>query len=1136
MDSHNFSNPQQKQIDHRLNSLVSPGAAAFWRDACRLMEMEPLLESTTHLVGHLLREIESSLRDVLEPLAKPPAKPHKCKHCGHQLENKCPNCNLQLEEEKPTHKDEIRSILDELKIPQTDKVAKTWLKLANRNDDYGLHRRAHRKDLAPPRPVDEKFRQFWSEIQDIFDIVLDRFETLYSKVCRLLDELLKKSTPTKDDIKQLRLNIPNSFVALSYFFERLHSPEWLIPLRKKHFFEDPPDSDLPWPQSRYLVRMASQEPAIVLKIAQEILKTGTKNALVHKDLVEAACAMPPVLAAHLVEQETQWLREQDYLHWSLPQKLGELIVYLADSKQVDAALGLARELLAVMSNPEGSYSTGVRTRCEDNYYENILEQCIPKLVSVAGEDTLRLLCNLLNDAIRFFQLPHENSSVEDYSYEWYRAFEGSWQNYRHDVRSLLAAAVWNAKELIAKENPLKIRFLVQTLESYQGRIFDRIVLHLLRRFPNEVPDLIAERLADRKRLNEPIRCYEYELLLKERFADLNSEVQEQILSWIAEGLEDTSWLKEEKITLYIKQWQRDWLAILSGSLPREWQERYKQLVLEIGPAKPLEPPGEVNFRQGPVSPKLAEELAAMSMPELFTFLKQWQPSGDIFAPSRCGLAGELSKVIAQKPEDFIEEIEQFKEVDLEYMMSGFLRGLQNALENPSEAQPKVSSWERVLELCTWMLRQLRESPESKAPVNSFDYWGWNQICKAVVELIDAGLNVKGENQIPLQLRSPIWTILEQLANDPNLTPGFETYYRYSNGHPIDSLNTIRGKAMHAIIRYALWVKQHLQGDSEGEVKAARGFDEIAEVRSLLERNLDPKHDPSLTIRSVYGQCLLYLMRLDLEWTTRNLQRIFPRNQEFQELRDSAWEGYITTYDPYNNIFPMLREEYSYAIERIDASTPERQNRSRANERLTEHLLILYWSGLLKLGESDLLLERFFAKAPAYNQQAFMRKIGWWLRDENCKVDTDLLERLQKLWEWRVREVRNALPTDSKSSDLKWFRWWFASRKFNSNWAIAQLMEVLRLAKQIDFDKDVLHHLVTLASSMPLATVECLGLMADSIQGDKWFLSSDQDYSRAILSTALQTGDEETRKAAKELINRLLARGIDFRDLRPDGEV
>jgi hypothetical protein len=274
----------------------------------------------------------------------------------------------------------------------------------------------------------------------------------------------------------------------------------------------------------------------------------------------------------------------------------------------------------------------------------------------------------------------------------------------------------------------------------------------------------------------------------------------------------------------------------------------------------------------------------------------------------------------------------------------------------------------------------------------------------------------------------------------------------------------------------------------------------------------------------------------LNWTSQNLKRIFPRDEAFQELRDAAWEGYVTSWYSDAELFATLREEYSHAIKQIGTATPERQNRSRANERLTEHLLILYWRGVLKLGESDLLLERFFAKAPAYNQQAFMRQIGWRLRYGKFEVDTDLLERLQKLWEWRISEVRNALPTDSQSSDLKWFRWWFASRKFNSNWAIAQLMEVLRLAKQIDFDKDVLHHLVTLASSMPLATVECLGLMADSIQGDKWFLSSDQDYSRAILSTALQSGDEETRKAAKELINRLLARNYaDLRDLLSDGD-
>jgi hypothetical protein len=1104
------------------------------------MEMEPPLESTTHFVGHSLREIESSLRDVLEPIANPTlSNPNLIK---------CPSCKHKFSQPKqaPTHKDEITAILKALDIPDTDDVAQTWLKLPGQNNEYGLHKRAHRNDLAPPRSVDQEFRQFWTEIQVIFDTVLDRFETLYSEVYRLLDELLKKLTPTKDDLKKLRLNVPNSFVTMSYFFERLQSPGWLNKLQEEAFFKNPPEPEvafegggirfLPWPQSRYLGRMASQEPEMVQKIALEILKTGTKNALVHRDLAEAALVMRPVLAADWVKEATKWLKEQDYLYFSLPKKLGDLIVYLTDSEQVNVALGLVRELLAVMPNPEGSYSTRVRTRCNEYYYGKILAEYIPKLVSVAGEDTLRLLCDLLSDAIRFFQLPHEKLTFEDNSHSWYRAFEGSWQNYRHHVRSLLAAAVWNATELIAKENPLKIRFLVQTLESYQWRIFERIVLHLLRRFPNEVPDLIAERLADRKRLNEPIRCYEYALLLKERFAELNSEVKEQIIAWIEQGPEDTSRVKAEKITLYIKHWQRDWLAILSGSLPREWQERYERLVLEIGPAKSLEPPGKVNFRQEPVSPKLAEELAAMTMAELFAFLKEWQPTGELLAPSRAGLAVELSKVIAQKPEDFIEEIEQFKEVEPEYMISGFLRGLQNALENYSQAQPKSSSWEQVIEFCSWMLKQLKNEPETKASVNDLDYWEWNQICKAVVELIDAGLKVTGENQIPLQLRSPIWTILEQLTNDPNLTPGFETYYRYSNRHPIDSLDTIRGKAMHAIIRYALWVKQHLQGDSDGEVKTAQGFDEIPEVRNLLEYHLDPKHDPSLTIRSVYGQCFSRLMNLDVDWTTQNLERIFPRDEEFQELRESAWEGYITTHDVDTNVFTMLREEYSHAIERMSVPTPEGQNRSTANECLTTHLIDLYWYGLLKLDESDRLLELFFTNAPAYNREEFIRQIGWQLHYGKFEVSNDLLERLQKLWEWRISEVRNALPTDSESSDLKWFSWWFASRNFDSNWAVTQLMEALRLAKHIHFDEDVLHYLVVLAPSMPLATVECLNLMAESIEGDEWFLSCYQEDNRAILWAVLQSEDQQARKAAKELISRLLVRGIDFRDLRPDGEV
>ena len=85
------------------------------------------------------------------------------------------------------------------------------------------------------------------------------------------------------------------------------------------------------------------------------------------------------------------------------------------------------------------------------------------------------------------------------------------------------------------------------------------------------------------------------------------------------------------------------------------------------------------------SPKSAEELSFMTISELFDFLREWEPSGRLFTPSRAGLSMELSKTIAQNPEFFVSEIEQFKEVDLQYR-GGFLNGLTHALSTHGQRQ------------------------------------------------------------------------------------------------------------------------------------------------------------------------------------------------------------------------------------------------------------------------------------------------------------------------------------------------------------------------------------------------------------------------------------------------------------------
>jgi len=61
------TDPRQREL-HRLLLLVGGEPAAFFLDACRLMDGNYRLKATTHVVGHLLRELDNMLRAVLRPM------------------------------------------------------------------------------------------------------------------------------------------------------------------------------------------------------------------------------------------------------------------------------------------------------------------------------------------------------------------------------------------------------------------------------------------------------------------------------------------------------------------------------------------------------------------------------------------------------------------------------------------------------------------------------------------------------------------------------------------------------------------------------------------------------------------------------------------------------------------------------------------------------------------------------------------------------------------------------------------------------------------------------------------------------------------------------------------------------------
>jgi hypothetical protein len=365
-----FTSAVQKRIYARLQ-LIGPGPASFYCDACRLMAFEPPLMSTTHIVSHLLREIESAVRAVILAAS-----------------GKTTNSKSQSK-----HRESVELVLQFLDIPISSSVGRLWLSLPDEN--YGLHARAHRDALAY-RPTNSEFINFWESMEKILDVVLQSFEEKYLSAHQLIEKLLTITTPTEDDIKNLRNNVPNSPTALRVFFNSVN--ETWLELLKPYFFKLPPginpldNTFTLWPESQFLVRASKSNPETVLEIVLQI--PDTNNPYVLDDLCDVALELPIKMAVQLIPKMKGWLAS--HYQRLLPIKIGEFIKRLAENQNIIEALELSQELLAILPDPEIT-STGwqrLRSKYEPFVYREILEEYISVLAEIEPMDFVVMLTSI----------------------------------------------------------------------------------------------------------------------------------------------------------------------------------------------------------------------------------------------------------------------------------------------------------------------------------------------------------------------------------------------------------------------------------------------------------------------------------------------------------------------------------------------------------------------------------------------------------------------------------------------------------------------------------------------------------------------------------------------------------------------
>jgi hypothetical protein len=932
-----------------------------------------------------------------------------------------------------------------------------------------------------------------------------------------------------------------------YFYDKLQDIQWLEILDKANVFGKVPEPIedrekgtivyLSWPESIFLKKMASQLPEKVTEIALRV--PDNNNYHIYEDLADIALIVPSNLAAKFVSKSKIWIKT-DYLSL-LPEKLGNLVSYLSKGRKNDEALDLTRSLLGIKEKngraninekttlrnplePQGHFDTW--------YYERILINNIPDLIEATGQKGLILLCDLLEEAIQISR-QQEDKRPEDNSFVWRPAIEDHDQNNFPNIKSLLTMSIRDAAETLMETEGKET---LDLLSSRHFKVFHRISLYLRQKWPETDPEGTANIITNLEFFDDIALHHEFYYLLKKQFGNLSKKNQKEYLDIVTgintfqdfielHGLDDNNKMDNAEKERFIRHWRYSKLWPIQEFLDGEWKKIFDNLKNEF------KEPDHPDFHYysssvsiGLKSPLLKEEIENMTIDELISYLKTWESTEEFMAPDQSDLAQMLSILVSQRIEYYAINAQRFRGVKPIYI-AALLRGLRQA------TQVGPFSWESVLDLCLWT----HEQSEKNGQTENGDTLSENEWCivrGAIADLISDGL-ISSKAEIPFNLRNKVWNVILPLTIDADPSPNRELDYTKSVLAPFNlSINSIRGDAIHSVIHYALWVRKNICVNINEKLDEARNFDEMPEVKEVLEFHLDIDNDPSLAIHSIYGRWFPWLVKLDCVWATANVAKIFPSDPKLSLFRQVAWETYLTQCGPYVPIYKLLNDEYNKAIEKLNTEPERNRGSIDPDKHLAEHIMTFNWQGIIDINDPEDLIARFYKKAPETLRTHALWHVGRSLYHTKEEIKSEILNRVQALWLKRKKEVQEGFPTISLG-ELAPFGWWFVSAKFDDIWTITQLKDILEMNVKVVPDYFIIERLSKLAQTLPGLVIDCLILMIENDE-EGMRVHSWRKYIQEILTKVIQSGDKDAKHSAVCLIHELGARGyIELRKLIPE---
>ena len=926
-----------------------------------------------------------------------------------------------------------------------------------------------------------------------------------------------------------------------YFFSKLGSPAWIEPLSRRGRFRHPPAAEhidnlirfRRWPEGEYLLRMAVVAPDQVAAAIDPVC-FESDNPLVHQVLVEIASLLPPPLAKEVALRETAWVNKQFTLFTLYPQKAAALVEHLAAGGEPEVALQLATAILEVREpsrERDAHATTGDEAdtevwkpspvpmgKIEPVWVQVFLKRITEPLLRGIPDYFLKALAANLDRAVTIHCRNHRDDT-DDYSTIWrpHLAYSSHYETLDECVSAVSGSIKW-----LGTQEPDNTERIMAALAPYRWPIFDRLRAFAYLEAANPDPVKVGRFLSTLERFRRASENPEFIELLKKWATSLPKDTLDAILRIIDVGPDPASYayhlehrVRPQDVDTerkgIIDRWRLSWLHPLAAALDDARSGELNQLLEKYNAPQPrFRGSGVVQLSDS--SPTDLDAFKTMSIEELVKYVKEWVPPSTGFPfeqPSRAGMGDTLREWVADDPQRASEAIDAFLTKDLHpTYLTSLLDAFSAALKT---AKPfDVYAVARAVE---WVSENTK--PEEGEQTDSWREATWTWAHMSAARFMTDLLLL--EERLDIAKAPELFRAVRALCFVPSPTTRDEVEYKKEPSRHLSlALNSPRPVGVEALIRYGRWLKL---ATPETEFSVAQ----LRPVLDLLETKLDPKQDPSVAVREMFGMQFRTLAWLDLDWFVSVIPKLFPGKAE-KVLDRFAWNAYLQFGGPLTATVPAMRGRYEAALKALQKKEEKVPDLERT---LASHLMQYYSHGSLEI-DDPLLLQLFERASVALRAQA-IGDIGWSLGQETASLSPEVQARLMRLWESRMKVLESSPKGDS--DELGTFGWWLASKKFPDEWAVDQAMRVLEKLRSLRPDFAVVEAFAPLASRFPFEAVRIVRVLFEEDR-DGWAIHGWSQHLHGILVEALNDGDK-ARQEAREMIELLVSKGHrEFRSLLP----